>query len=246
MGTGGAEDGDDGQGYGAGIFIMGDENIVLAPGAGETLTIANQISDQSGSDPFGVYGDPGVGGVVINGAGTVVLSDDNAFFGGVEIEQGTLVLASTGAAGYGAIKFDAASSNAVLEFAKVDAPGNTINNFWNGDEIEIDDFTAAGKSYDGTTLTLGGVSLDIPGLTADDFVVTTKDDDTFITSDATPCYARGTLILTDRGETPVEGLSVGDRVMTASGEAKPIKWLGHRRLDLTKHRQARKRFGPCA
>jgi hypothetical protein len=52
------------------------------------------------------------------------------------------------------------------------------------------------------------------------------------------CYARGTHILTPDGETPIEALCVGDAVLVQDGQttrAEPIRWLGHRRLDLTRH-----------
>jgi hypothetical protein len=43
-----------------------------------------------------------------------------------------------------------------------------------------------------------------------------------------PCYCRGTLILTDRGEKPVEALEIGDRLVTAAGAIRPIRWIGTR------------------
>ncbi|MCJ2032830.1 Hint domain-containing protein [Methylobacterium sp. J-068] len=58
------------------------------------------------------------------------------------------------------------------------------------------------------------------------------------------CYAAGTAIRVTRDGTardvPVEDLTVGDMAVTASGQHRPIRWLGQRATDCARHPEPRK------
>lgn len=66
-----------------------------------------------------------------------------------------------------------------------------------------------------------------PGGTAVDAVITT--------SEPLACFTTGTRITAVTGDRPVEHLRPGDRVITASGIARPVRWIGHRRIDCRNH-----------
>ena len=57
------------------------------------------------------------------------------------------------------------------------------------------------------------------------------------TTHAVPCFLPGTLVATPAGERMVEDLAAGDMVLTAGGQAVPVKWIGRGAVST--------RFGPA-
>jgi autotransporter-associated beta strand protein len=160
---------------------------------------------------------------------------------GTVISGGTMEIMSGGVVN-GAIDF--AGSGGTLQIDDTQMPGVTISGLVAGDVIDL-----AGVAYDSTghadllagnklQITEGGQTYDLnldphQDFTGDYFHIHAVDAanpgaGTLVTEDTVPCYCAGTLISTARGEVPVEDLAIGDEVLTLSGEARPIKWIGRR------------------
>ncbi|WP_158241860.1 Hint domain-containing protein [Tabrizicola sp. TH137] len=102
--------------------------------------------------------------------------------------------------------------------ALVDATGNPVN--W-ADAVVTSD--GAG----GSLITFpGGEIIRLVGI--DPSLISTKPA---LVALGVPCFGTGTLILTERGEVPVEAIRAGDLVMTLDHGLQPVIWAGGRHLD---------------
>ena len=130
-----------------------------------------------------------------------------------------------------------------IEYATGFTPGSSVTQTVTGVDWG-DQFIIGGANFTGDTATLSSGTLTVKN-SSSTIVFTMKGISGAATKFAVHgdiiaavCYARGTMILTPDGELPVERLRPGKQVTTlVDGEeiARPVKWLGHRRIDLTGH-----------
>jgi autotransporter passenger strand-loop-strand repeat protein len=201
------------------LVVSGGISYVDTIGSGATLIVS--------SGGTGDYNNVNSGGVeIVSSGGTI--SDETTVSGGTIILNGT--------AGSGTVTL--AGSGAELIVSGTTMPTNVIGGFTSGDMIDL---ASVNFSTGDTAVLSGSVLIVTEALTGSAYVLNLSGNytsqyfhltsgavGTVITVDGTPCYCRGTLILTDRGEVPVETLAIGDRLVTKSGEAKPIRWIGRR------------------
>ena len=210
--------------YGAGVF--GQDNLILTvnPTTGEITVFASAIADMHGSN--GSY--TGAVTLDITGTGLVELGATNSFTGGIVFDaNGTLELDSAAAAGSGTIDFT--NANGTLMLNGTASLANTLVGFGAGDRIDICGYGSGGSySYDSGTgvLTISGGARNYtfnlaPG--ARTLAATTTATDYIIA-----CFAHGTAIATAAGPRAVEDLAIGQSVVTAEGDIRPILWLGRR------------------
>jgi hypothetical protein len=137
-----------------------------------------------------------------------------------------------------------------------------VTGFETGDALFLAKFVLTQQYYptysaffSGTTLTINGVNntgekslyqlanfqpaADVSGFNAS--VVSLPDPLTGVVTSflevTAVCFVGGTRIATDQGDIQVENLREGTQVITVAGAARPVRWVGHRQIDLTNQKR---------
>ena len=212
--------------------------------SGETVYAGGSINLTSGTGT----------GLVVSSGGSVNLGSGSTL-SNTTLNTGTITVSDPTAMLTGTLSMDPGNTIVVMS----DQPGGyqdlaVISGFLPVDAIDLTSTTDVGSGYNASPsqaalsfTTSGGntVASITEGATTDSFIFagTLIGSSLYLASDGaggvdlltTACYAEGTLIRTPDGETAVEALSPGDPILTASGAARPVKWIGFRHLDLTRH-----------
>jgi fibronectin-binding autotransporter adhesin len=233
----------------SGGVISGGQYAVDLNGAPSTIINAGTMA---GAVKFG---SPSPGDLLIVDPGAAFTGNIIGGTGGVELASGASAGVLSGFDGstitnFSSLTFD---PGAQWTISGNDSPTGlgtiAIDGFTNLDTIDLTGFIAVSGTFANNALVLtdagnNTATLNIQGtFTTANFIVgldgaTTGTDVTL--TDSPTCYAAGTRILTPRGEVAVERLREGDLVLTVSGRAQPIIWIGHRRVDFRRHpRRAR-------
>jgi Hint domain-containing protein len=223
----------------AGALISGGGGGVLIAGGSGTLITAGTISGTAYAVHFAnnaanlLVVEPGVAfvGAIAGGSGNDTLELDGSAgnpltvnYNGVGLSNFEDVLFGPG--GYATLAVTNTSGTPGIVFSGFTATSDTIDLTAIGTDgtITNNDTVAHRVTVTGS---LGSVTLQfdasVPLATASDGASGT---DLFVA-----CFCRGTRLLTDQDEVPVEDLKIGDKVVTVSGALAPIKWIGQRTYD---------------
>jgi autotransporter passenger strand-loop-strand repeat protein len=196
------------------VFNGGMVNLYLKGAVANNLTV-------SSGGTFNISGNATANNTVLTGGGTLNLQSPKATLSGSLTFVGVDTLLVTGviSSGFG----DLAVISGFTAGDSVDT--TTIAN-----GATLTSAVVSGNTVE--TVSGGGVSESFifAGTYTSGFFKLTPDETTgvMITATGTPCYCPGTLIQTETGEVPIEQLAIGDRVTTAGGQHRAIRWIGRR------------------
>ena len=235
------------------VVARGAPRITADVGVVHSLTVTSPGALTIAGGALSVRGDSQIDGAVAIQGGALVMSGNLAGAGAFAID-GNATVTIGGAVGAGETL---SLVNGVLKLSSPAGFLGTIAAFSAGDAIDLTTLTFAagdqvtlltGNVLEITHATGAALALRLAAPAAPDAAgvldlrLGASDDyaglyfhlasdgagGTAVTVDGTPCYCRGTLILTAGGEVPVEELVIGDVLVTAAGMLRPIRWIGRR------------------
>ena len=164
-----------------------------------------------------------IAGTLISGSGQIQLSTD-----------GDLVLDVTSIPTTQTVVF---ADAATLEVGAISGFNGLIQGFASDDQIIVDTTIAATFAQNGSLISVINSGSTLGVLT---FSSVADANTAFNTPNALVdriCFLAGTMITTPSGDREVEQLSIGDLVLTASGAARPITWIGTGQVLATRGRR---------
>jgi hypothetical protein len=218
-------------------------NLEVAPGGNLVLQGGTIVTDPVTVDASGnisgygtITGNETANGTITASGGTLDITGNVNGTGALTFNSGASLLLEGTIATTESVLFN--GSNEFLNLgtaANVLAP---ISGFGAGDMIAINGQTVTSAIYDtgDNMLAVTGSGGEAYALT---FTGSYQQSDFAVTNGAvestTPlCFLPGTRIATPDGEVPVEQLATGDEVVTHSGEARRIVWVGNGRVLATR------------
>ncbi len=214
-------------------------------GANQPASVSNETVYNGGSIELFLKPDTGTD-ITVSSGGSLLLNG-NVSATNTVIEAGGLIeLQSPKAVFNGTLTFSGA---ATLEFTANTSAGfgslGVISGFGAGDVIDettisqTATLSAPTISGGNTQVTISGgtfpQTFTFAGTTIGSHLVLQDDSATGVELVYVPCFRAGTRLATETGEVAVESLRPGDRLRTARGGVRPVRWIGHRRVDCARH-----------
>ncbi|GAC88900.1 hypothetical protein Gbth_011_041 [Gluconobacter thailandicus F149-1 = NBRC 100600] len=183
------------------VYGTSEDVTLLSDGLLDVTGIARHVTVSSGGELIG-ENDATLSDITVRGGGIIMLGSSTTFTDPITVQ-----------------------SSAVFIFNDIDNSSNLVS--------------AAVVSTSGTSGTLEVISagtvvqdLAIQGdFSSPLYFTKAASGNRFEMGFGTPCYCPGTLIATETEELPIEELKIGTPVRTASGQLRPISWIGRRSYD---------------
>jgi hypothetical protein len=223
-----------------GVYDLTGNNWTNNPNSNDngiaTITNAGLLEATSGTGTSTIFADVANFGTVVVSDGSVLNLDYTVTgSGAMSLQTGSVLVLSSAVSAGQAIAFAGTSALSLGDPGQFDgviaglAPADQIDltniGFANGGTTSLSRSDLLSVIDNGSTFSLqlaGDYSSQYFHLSA------AQGGGLEITENTTPCYCRGTSILTTRGEVKVEHLELGDHVITYAGLARPIRWIGQR------------------